>query len=175
MHDDEAVNDIASRLRTWANEMPREDFLARVSGHYLLITIPARNDDHLAFNTRAASHKRLMQAAEQARSRAVVLLAKSERSPYSTYISLGRARNCDVVLRDASVSKLHALFFVRAAKWHVVDRGSANGTAVNGATLMRDEPTRIGPGDRMTFGLLQCLFADGEILFRELGPANEVD
>ncbi len=37
-------------------------------------------------------------------------IAKSEDSPYSDRFSVGRARNCDIVLRYASISKLHAHF-----------------------------------------------------------------
>ena len=39
----------------------------------------------------------------------VIPLVKAPGNPYSDRISVGRARNCDVVLRNPSVSKLHAL------------------------------------------------------------------
>jgi hypothetical protein len=59
-------------------------------------------------------------------------------------ISLGRARNCDIVLRDPSVSKLHAHFRVKDdGKFDLVDRLSENGTEINGARLL---PTSLRRG-----------------------------
>jgi hypothetical protein len=173
MQYDDRVNDVASTVRAWANAMPRGQFLARVKGLYLIITLPATNGDQLAFDTRSASRDRLMRAAAAARSRAVFAVEKSERSPYSTHISLGRARNCDVVLRDSTVSKLHAQLYESNGRWHVVDRGSANGTSLNGTPLGRDQPLPIAAGDRIKFGTLQCLVADARILLHEFGPEND--
>jgi hypothetical protein len=167
------VNDVAATLRSWANVMPRSQFIARVKGLYLIITLAPANLDQLAFETRSASRERLMRAAEHARSRVVVALEKSERSPYSSHVSLGRARNCDVVLRDSTVSKLHAQFFESNGQWHIVDRGSANGTTVNGTPLARDQPMRIAAGDRIKFGTLACLLADARVLLHEFGPEND--
>src|SRR5262245_48740931 len=38
----------------------------------------------------------------------VYVVAKAPGNPYLDRISVGRARNCDIVVRDGSVSKLHA-------------------------------------------------------------------
>jgi hypothetical protein len=94
-----------------------------------------------------------------------VPVAKSKASPYSDRISIGRARNCDVVLRHASVSKLHA--HVRHAEdgtWILTDKDSQNGTEVNGAKLAPGESVAIANGYVVVFGSLLCRVADGNDL-----------
>jgi hypothetical protein len=168
-------DDLAPTMRTWANTISRESFLARANGLYLLIKPPAADAAGIAFTTQIASHDRLMKAAEEVQSRIVLAIAKSERSPFSGQISVGRARNCDIVLRDASVSKLHAHFSQRGTEWQVTDRGSANGTSLDGKRLAPDAPTTIAVGAKVTFGTVECVVADGAMLFHELGPDGESD
>ena len=75
---------------------------------------------------------------------------------YADRISVGRARNKDIVLRDGSVSKFHAWFEKSAAGLlRVADAGSKNATRVNGRVLGVRELTPVRPGDLVTFGSVE--------------------
>lgn len=67
-------------------------------------------------------------------------------------ITLGRARDCDCVLSDLTVSRRHARIDVRDGAWFLSDLRSANGTLVNGLRVTDEVPLR--PGDRVTFGAI---------------------
>ena len=71
----------------------------------------------------------------------VFALVKGSRNPWPERISIGRARNNDVVLPDQSVSKLHAHFVPNPAggPMALVDAGSRNGTRVNDTKLASGE------------------------------------
>ena len=65
-------------------------------------------------------------------------------------IVLGRARECDCVLAEPSVSRRHAELRRDGDRWLLRDLGSRNGTRVNGVRVL--EETEVGPGDRVSFG-----------------------
>ncbi len=68
-------------------------------------------------------------------------------------LSVGRADGCDVVVREPSVSKTHAVlrWDPRTARCTVKDLGSTNGTFVNATELCGDE-TELFDGDTLAFG-----------------------
>lgn len=53
----------------------------------------------------------------------------------SDSFTIGREDGVDVVLKDASVSRLHAEIFVSGNGVHVVDKGSANGVRIGGSRV----------------------------------------
>ena len=95
-------------------------------------------------------------------------IKKREGGPFPDRIGIGRARNCDVVLRFASVSKLHAQLRTGAAL-ELVDLGSANGTAVNGVALAPRTPQPVELGDRLLIGAVEVELVDAAALFDRLG------
>ncbi len=63
----------------------------------------------------------------------------------------GRDDECDLVLRDAKVSRRHAAFTTLPdGRTRVQDLGSSNGTFVNGARVEGVAP--IGYGDELQIG-----------------------
>jgi pSer/pThr/pTyr-binding forkhead associated (FHA) protein len=64
---------------------------------------------------------------------------------------VGRSRGCDVVLDDPTVSGSHAALMLFGGRWYVSDRGSTNGTSVNGRRIWGT--VTVEPGDRVSFGL----------------------
>ena len=64
-----------------------------------------------------------------------VPLKKTGRNPWKDRILIGRATNNDVVLRDGSVSKVHARAVQREGAWVITDASSTNGTWVDGTQL----------------------------------------
>jgi hypothetical protein len=96
---------------------------------------------------------------------------KAPGHPYPDRVSLGRARNCDLVLRDASISKLHA-HFRRTAEgaqvFDLVDCCSQNGTRLNDKALEANQPTGVKTGDRMVFGRVPAKLLDAPALYEVL-------
>ena len=66
-------------------------------------------------------------------------------------MTLGRSRECDLVLDNPYVARSQATFTCREGKWRIRDNGTKNGTYVNGRRLEPDEECRIHPGDRLCF------------------------
>jgi hypothetical protein len=98
-------------------------------------------------------------------------LRKSEKldAISSDRISVGRARNKDLVLRHASVSKFHGWFQIDPkGGFDLTDAGSRNLTRVNGEPLPPREPKRVEPGDRIRFGTVECILCSPETLWSAL-------
>jgi hypothetical protein len=64
--------------------------------------------------------------------------------------TIGRSRECDVVLGDANVSRRHAEVRPRGGAWVLADLGSTNGVSVNGRAV--DRPQVLTAGDRIEMG-----------------------
>jgi FHA domain len=99
-----------------------------------------------------------------------VPLVRCATSPYTDRITVGRTANCDIVLRDPTVSKLHALFWPapEIAGWAVSDARSANGTWLNEKRLAPLDKMPIKPGDLLKLGNLEVKFIDPSMLYELL-------
>ena len=73
-----------------------------------------------------------------------------------TGATLGRSRQCDVVLDDANVSRRHAEIRPRGGSWVLTDLGSTNGSCLNGRRI--DSPEVVKPGDEIELGTSQIRF-----------------
>lgn len=71
-------------------------------------------------------------------------------------ITVGRANDCTIPIKDRFLSRHHAEIQCRDGMWLLRDCESANGTALNGQKVQGEVPLR--PGDRIAFG-------DSEIIF----------
>ena len=65
-------------------------------------------------------------------------------------VTVGRSRQCDVVLSDPNVSRRHAEIRPRGNAWVLTDLGSTNGSLLNGHRV--DRPEVIHPGDEIELG-----------------------
>jgi len=65
---------------------------------------------------------------------------------------VGRGRNADLVLNEATISRAHALFAFKGMQLFVQDLGSTNGTLVNGT---REEQIDLKDGDELQMGKLE--------------------
>jgi hypothetical protein len=92
----------------------------------------------------------LMEAREQ-RANAVLVRPDGQREPLPARgATIGRSRDCDIVVDDPGVSRRHAAVRHGADGWLVEDLGSTNGSAVNGVPL---EGARVlAGGDRIELG-----------------------
>jgi hypothetical protein len=98
---------------------------------------------------------------------AITIEKRVQTATYMERISVGRARNQDIVLRHPSVSKFHAWFERDATgALRVADSGSKNGTRVNQDESSRRELTKVNPGDTIRFGSVETLICSPETLWK---------
>ena len=69
---------------------------------------------------------------------------------------LGRQTTCDIVIADHNVSRVHAELRFAQGTWQIDDRGSTNGTRINGDVIV--EPTPLASGDVIAFGAVNIHF-----------------
>mmetsp|Transcript_25995 Transcript_25995/g.31544 ORF Transcript_25995/g.31544 Transcript_25995/m.31544 type:complete len:177 (+) Transcript_25995:284-814(+) len=66
--------------------------------------------------------------------------------------SVGRTKNNSIYLKDPEISQHHAEVAWNGSTWEVRDKGSSNGTALNGMPLKEGERYPIKGGDVIKFG-----------------------
>jgi hypothetical protein len=71
-------------------------------------------------------------------------------------VTMGRSRQCDVMVDDPNVSRTHAEIRPRGGSWVVSDLGSTNGSRLNGRRL--DGPEVLKPGDEIELGTTVLTF-----------------
>ena len=96
---------------------------------------------------------------ERARSRAesALLLIDDKRMVIGPAgATIGRSRQCDVVLEDPNVSREHAEIRPRGGSWVLTDLGSTNGTSLGGRRI--EHPEVVKPGDEIEVGTSVIVF-----------------
>jgi Protein of unknown function (DUF3662)/FHA domain len=73
-----------------------------------------------------------------------------------TGATLGRSRQCDVVLNDPNVSRQHAEIRPRGGSWVLNDLGSTNGSCLNGRRI--NSPEVLKRGDEIELGTSALTF-----------------
>ncbi|HYK05687.1 MAG TPA: SpoIIE family protein phosphatase [Thermoanaerobaculia bacterium] len=71
-------------------------------------------------------------------------------------ISIGRASDCSIPIKDRYLSRKHAEIIAAGNAWILKDLGSANGTYLNGSRVERDE--QLKTGDRIRLGDTEIVF-----------------
>jgi hypothetical protein len=148
---------------------PRDTFIAQQKDrHYLMLTTRVSEDEESGFDTLVEEPQPAFKGKSRStmsRQLSVLAVEKAAGNPWPDRISVGRARNCDVALRDPSVSKLHAHFKVREGGYDLVDLDSQNGTRVNGTLLTPNEPKPVSSGDVLLFGMVSCKLVSAALLY----------
>lgn len=160
-------------------------FQAEHGTYFLVHTAPvepARLDDsgdewssHLAYQTTFGPNPAQLTPEVEAAMNAVrdfqvSCVRKRKGNPFPDRISVGRARNCDVVLRYSYVSKLHAHFLLADPDapldehnaLSLVDQKSHNGSAVNGQALEPGLAVPVTNGDEIVLGSLRLRLMHAE-------------
>lgn len=70
--------------------------------------------------------------------------------------TIGRQTTCDIVIDDHNVSRVHAELRLKNGMWYADDRGSTNGTRINGALIV--EATPLTRGDVVSLGSVDVRF-----------------
>ena len=68
--------------------------------------------------------------------------------------TIGRSRECDIVVQDSNASRLHAEIRHIGLDYFIVDSNSTNGTIVNGQRIRRHA---LANGDRILIGTTELL------------------
>lgn len=85
----------------------------------------------------------------------IVPIRKRAHGSFLQHVSVGRARNHDIVLRHRSVSKFHAWFEIHdGARLLVKDSESRNHTFVDGQQVANR--VEVQPGQTVRFGSVDC-------------------
>jgi pSer/pThr/pTyr-binding forkhead associated (FHA) protein len=153
-----------SELNELANKLSADEFAARFPHLFLLYYETVDPVGASSFATQLVSRDAARK--KPTSELRVVKLIKAPTNPYSDRISVGRARNCDVVLRNPSVSKLHA--HIRRepnGSWVVIDLNSHNGTVVDGMRVSGSQPVPIKVGEQVTFGGMTVRIVDAHQLY----------
>lgn len=75
-------------------------------------------------------------------------------------VSIGRASECTIPVKDRYLSRKHAELIVDSGHWVLKDLGSANGTYLNGERVQHD--ILLKTGDRIRLGDTELVFEAGE-------------
>jgi pSer/pThr/pTyr-binding forkhead associated (FHA) protein len=87
--------------------------------------------------------------------RAAVVVGGTRHEVERPVLTLGRARECDIVVDDPSVSRRHAELRRGPGGFTLIDLKSTNGTQVNGKAI---EQAEVDDGDRITLGQTELRF-----------------
>ena len=122
---------------------------------------PARAPDErgqtMIYSTAARLRGRVQEAEPEAPPRDPLLVIDGrDRALPAQGGTIGRSRECDVVLDDAGISRLHAELRPSAAGWTIEDRGSTNGVLVNGERVRGARV--LHAGDRVELGSTEVVF-----------------
>jgi hypothetical protein len=103
-----------------------------------------------------------IQANPQAARRALLLLETPE-GPHpipleSTFLTIGRGLNNDIILEDTRVSRHHAQLRYKNRRFWVTDLNSTNGSYINGERISEAD---LRTGDVLSLGGLELTFREG--------------
>jgi hypothetical protein len=96
---------------------------------------------------------------ERARSRqqtALLLMGGKRLVVGPAGVTMGRSRQCDVMVDDPNVSRTHAEVRPRGGSWVLTDLGSTNGSRLNGRAVEGSEVLK--PGDEIELGTTLLTF-----------------
>ena len=90
---------------------------------------------------------------------ASLILPDGTESKVSGEVSIGRAEDNEVVLESPTVSRHHARIVPADERWFVEDRGSFNGTSLNGVQIQPGMLMPLRHADRIVIGFETLVFS----------------
>jgi hypothetical protein len=153
-------------LAELAQSSTRDEFVAKQPHLFLVLEQALSVEADVGFATQVVDPITLKRSTVRRPQNIEVLsIVKAAGNPYPDRVSVGRARNCDIVMRDPSISKLHAHFRIGEVKVELVDIDSQNGTRINGRALAPHQPAQVANGDTVLFGSVACKLVDAAALY----------
>jgi hypothetical protein len=104
----------------------------------------------MVYSTAARIAEPLQEPAIVRAQRALLLFEGRRLVVGSTGATIGRSRQCEIVIDDPNVSRRHAEVRPRGGAWVLTDLGSTNGSRLNGRRITH--PEVIQPGDEIEIG-----------------------
>lgn len=148
-----------------AQRATRDEFVAQHPGHYFLKRPrfgASKQEGTFGFNTVAAKVD-IDPFADEWR---IVPVAKREGNPFPERLTVGRATNCDVLLRVPFVSKVHAHVIKEPdGSFSIHDNNPQNKTFLRRRALEAGETQKLRVGDQVGFGSLEFEFVDAARLY----------
>ena len=86
-------------------------------------------------------------------------LPSGDEHPLRNRLLIGRGEGNHIRLPSKSVSRQHALLIYADGRWCIEDRGSANGTFVNGTRIPFGAPHPLRHADRVRIGTEELVFS----------------
>ncbi|HEX3910916.1 MAG TPA: DUF3662 and FHA domain-containing protein [Solirubrobacteraceae bacterium] len=123
---------------------------------------PGQAEGHgetMIYSTSARVRGPVEEAQARRPSRALLVLGGRRLPLPARGATIGRSRDCDVVLEDAGISRHHAEIRPDAGGWTVADLGSTNGVRLNGRAVRAVQPLRAG--DTVELGSTEIVFELG--------------
>jgi len=111
----------------------------------------------MIYSTAERMAEQLQQPARSEQRTALLLMDGKRLVIGAAGATLGRSRQCEVMVDDPNVSRQHAEIRPRGGSWVVTDLGSTNGSQLNGRRL--EQPTVLKPGDEIELGTTTLTFA----------------
>jgi hypothetical protein len=185
MHETDVEEQAAllQELKLQSIALDASEFCEQHGGYYLLGRMPADAVDEWSFVTDVRvfgfgpGSESILQGAST-EDRLLWKVEKTDRNAWKRRISVGRARNNDIIIRHHTVSKLHAHFlFGMLAKLQQMrpladlmlsDVGSSNGSSVDGRRLEEGDVVPVSSGSRVLFGSVGCQLLDASELYQTL-------
>ncbi len=123
-------------------------------------TEPEEHGRTMIYSTSARSRGALVQAPGAHRIPRALLLVDGRRMllpPGGG--TIGRSRDCEILLQDSGISRHHAAIRPSAEGWLLEDLGSTNGVLLNGRVV--DGVVLLSPGDLLELGSTSIVFEVG--------------
>jgi Protein of unknown function (DUF3662)/FHA domain len=117
---------------------------------------PEEGGNTMIFSNSERVRDAVERAGARRRSKALLVVSGKRLLVSPRGATIGRSRDCDVVLEDSSISRHHAELRPEGSGWAIEDLGSTNGVRVNGAGI--DGAQRLRSGDRIEMGSTEILF-----------------
>lgn len=136
--------------------------LVRASGHSERVEElepEGRHGETMIYSSSARVRGEVEEAQAARQSRALVTVAGRRLPVPPRGATLGRSRDCEIVLDDSSISRRHAEIRPGAEGWTVADLGSTNGVRLNGRAVRGAQ--LLQAGDRVELGSTEIVFELG--------------
>jgi Protein of unknown function (DUF3662)/FHA domain len=137
--------------------------LVRHDGHSEVPAAPvAEQDEHgqtMIYSTSARVGGPVEEAHARRTPRALLVVGDRRLLVPPAGGTIGRSRDCDILLDDAGISRRHAEIRPSRGGWTIADLGSTNGVIVNGESIRGAQP--LHPGDRVELGSTEIVFDAG--------------
>jgi hypothetical protein len=118
---------------------------------------PAQHGNTMVYSAADRHQEQLSEVRAARAGRAIVVVDGKRMLVGAGGATLGRSRECDIVVDDANVSRRHAEVRPGPQGWTIADLGSTNGVRVNGRPV-GETPAPVGDGDRVELGTATVTF-----------------